>query len=103
MYASCIARIALPACTHFPTPRAPLAPPADGVRIVLKAMGKEPFASGRGATNIETVATDEQVAECRWGYQCSVCLLAGDLLCCEVRGPGGAGCRVGEREECIQR
>jgi hypothetical protein len=58
------------------------------VRIVLKAMGKEPFASGRGTTNIETVATEEQVAECRWGYQCSVCLLAGDLLCCEVRGAG---------------
>jgi len=57
---------------------------ADGVRIVLKAMGREPFASGRGAS-ADTVASEEQVAECRWGYQCSVCLLAGDLLCCEVR------------------
>lgn len=32
-----------------------------------------------------------QVAACRWGYQCSVCLLAGDLLCCEVRPALGRG------------
>ena len=47
-------------------------------------MGKEPFPGGRAST-FETIATDEQIADCRWGYQCSVCLLAGDLLCCEVR------------------
>lgn len=83
----------------FPTlaPTHPLlAPPAlprlaDGVRIVLKAMGREPFASGRGSTAPDTLASEEQVAECRWGYQCSVCLLAGDLLCCEVR----RGCERG--------
>jgi hypothetical protein len=50
-------------------------------------MGKEPFGSGRSST-FDTIASDEQIAECRWGYQCSVCLLAGDLLCCEVRPPG---------------
>ena len=74
------------------------------MRIVLKAMGKEPFASGRSTANIDTVATEEQVAECRWGYQCSVCLLAGDLLCCEVRGAGcrgqGAGGSCGGSEGC---
>jgi hypothetical protein len=58
---------------------------ADGVRIVLKAMGKEPFPGGRSST-FETIASEQQIAECRWGYQCSVCLLAGDLLCCEVGG-----------------
>lgn len=58
---------------------------ADGVKIVLKAMGKTPFAMGRGASSIDVIAAPEQVAACRWGYQCSVCLLAGDLLCCEVR------------------
>lgn len=55
----------------------------EGVRIVLKAMGREQFASARGSTTVDTIASEEQVAECRWGYQCSVCLLAGDLLCCE--------------------
>lgn len=48
-------------------------------------MGKEPFPPARGTGAVDTLASEEQVAECRWGYQCSVCLLAGDLLCCEVR------------------
>ncbi len=65
-----------------------LSPPnsPDGVRIVLKAMGREPFPPARGTGAVDTIASEEQVAACRWGYQCSVCLLAGDLLCCEVRG-----------------
>ncbi|KAK2078741.1 hypothetical protein QBZ16_003581 [Prototheca wickerhamii] len=36
------------------------------------------------------------VADCRWGYQCSVCLLAGDLLCCEHP----SGCNVSAHVEC---
>lgn len=52
-------------------------------------MGKEPFAAARSAAAADAVATDEQVAQCRWGYTCAVCQLAGDLLCCEVRGRGG--------------
>ena len=51
---------------------------------MLKAMGNQPFAMGRHASSIDIMAAPEQVAACRWGYQCSVCLLAGDLLCCEV-------------------
>ena len=51
---------------------------------MLKAMGNQPFAMGRHASSIDIIAAPEQVAACRWGYQCSVCLLAGDLLCCEV-------------------
>lgn len=54
----------------------------DGMRIILKAMGKETFPQGRQST-AEAAAPDEVIAACRWGYQCSVCMLAGDLLCCE--------------------
>ena len=46
-------------------------------------MGKSAFPQGRAAMQADTLAGDEAVASCRWGYQCSVCLLAGDLLCCE--------------------
>jgi hypothetical protein len=57
----------------------------DGVKIVLKGMGKGPLPSARSshAPGMEASVSDEVVAACRWGYQCSVCLLAGDLLCCE--------------------
>lgn len=51
---------------------------------MLKAMGKEPLPSGRNALTLDTVATPEQVKGCKWSYTCSVCQLAGDLLCCEV-------------------
>lgn len=43
------------------TPPTPQTFDADGVRIVLKAMGKTPFAMGRGASSIDVVATPEQV------------------------------------------
>ena len=80
-------------------PTHPLWPTTDGTRIVLKCMGKEPFPPARGAGAVDSVCGEEQVAQCRWGYQCSVCLLAGDLLCCEVRrgaqrGAGRGGWRV---------
>lgn len=56
----------------------------DGVKIVLKGMGKGPLPSARSsAPGTEACVSDDIVASCRWGYQCSVCLLAGDLLCCE--------------------
>jgi len=55
-----------------------------GMRIILKCMGKEPFPPGRHSTaEGAAAATEEDIARCRWGYQCGVCMLAGDLLCCE--------------------
>lgn len=68
----------------------------DGVRVVLKAMGREAFPSGRAAAAMDALAPPELVAECKWGYQCSVCLLAGDLLCCEHP----SGCNVSAHREC---
>lgn len=68
----------------------------DGVRVVLRAMGREPFPSGRAAAAMDAAAPPEVVADCRWGYQCSVCLLAGDLLCCEHP----SGCNVSAHVEC---
>lgn len=68
----------------------------EGVRVVLRAMGRDPFPSGRAAAAMDVSAPPEVVAECRWGYQCSVCLLAGDLLCCEHPG----GCNVSAHVEC---
>lgn len=75
----------IPPALPWPTLH-PCAPhrPADGTRIVLKCMGKDPFPPARGTGAVDTVCGEEQVAQCRWGYQCSVCQLAGDLLCCEV-------------------
>ncbi|KDD71525.1 hypothetical protein H632_c4859p0, partial [Helicosporidium sp. ATCC 50920] len=67
----------------------------DGVKVVLKALGREPFPSGRAAAAMDA-ASPETAAACRWGYQCSVCLLAGDLLCCEH----AQGCNVSVHLEC---
>lgn len=69
----------------------------SGVKIVLKLMGREPFPQGRNATTaMDIMASDEDVAKCRWGYQCSVCLLAGDLICCEHED----GCAVSAHVDC---
>lgn len=59
-------------------------------------MGKAAFPQGRGGGAADALADDEAVASCRWGYQCSVCLLAGDLLCCEHPD----GCGVSVHPEC---
>ncbi|KAH7617532.1 putative Tyrosine-protein kinase BAZ1B [Nannochloris sp. 'desiccata'] len=68
----------------------------DGMRIILKSMGKDPFPPGRQATADGTAATEEDIARCRWGYQCGVCMLAGDLLCCEHPD----GCAVSVHPTC---
>lgn len=68
-----------------------------GVKVVLKLIGREPFPQGRNATTaMDIMAPEEDVAKCRWGYQCSVCLLAGDLICCEHAD----GCAVSVHEDC---
>ena len=59
-------------------------------------MGKEPFPQGRSVSGADGVAPDDAVAACKWSYQCSVCLLAGDLLCCEHPD----GCAVSVHPEC---
>ena len=33
----------------------------DGMRVILKALGKEPFPPARGPGSVDTVATEEQV------------------------------------------
>ena len=69
----------------------------SGVKVVLKLIGREPFPQGRNATTaMDVMAPEEDVAKCRWGYQCSVCLLAGDLICCEHKD----GCAVSVHEDC---
>ena len=45
---------------------------------------------------MDIMAPEEDVAKCRWGYQCSVCLLAGDLICCEHED----GCAVSVHPDC---
>ena len=69
----------------------------SGVKVVLKLIGREPFPQGRNATTaMDIMASEEDAAKCRWGYQCSVCLLAGDLLCCEHKD----GCAVSVHQDC---
>ena len=69
----------------------------SGVKVVLKLIGREPFPQGRNATTaMDIMASDEEISKCRWGYQCSVCLLAGDLICCEHPD----GCAVSVHEDC---
>ena len=67
----------------------------DGMKVILKAMGKEVFPQGRQST-AEAPVADEVIAGCRWGYQCSVCMLAGDLLCCEHPD----GCVISVHPQC---
>lgn len=70
---------------------------ADGVKIVLKLIGKKLFPQGRNATSaMDVIASEEEISKCRWGYQCSVCLLAGDLICCEHVD----GCAVSVHPDC---
>jgi hypothetical protein len=68
----------------------------EGMRIILRCMGKEPFPPGRTSTADGTTASDDVIAQCRWGYQCGVCMLAGDLLCCEHPD----GCAVSVHPAC---
>ena len=67
----------------------------DGMKVILKVMGKHPFPPNQ-KTGGDVVASEEVTAACRWGYQCSVCMLAGDLLCCEH----AAGCPVSVHASC---
>jgi len=69
---------------------------ADGLKIILKAMGKDPFPQGRQSVATDVAAPESDIDACRWGYQCSVCLLAGDLLCCEHPD----GCAVSVHPQC---
>jgi len=55
----------------------------DGVKFVLKAMGREPFPEGRKVLPEHLEANEKMVKECKWGYQCTVCQQTGDLMCCE--------------------
>eukprot|EP00889_Picochlorum_renovo_P007478 jgi/Picre1/34508/NNA_001976.t1 len=68
----------------------------SGVKIVLKLIGREAFPRANATTAMDVMASDEDVAKCRWGYQCSVCLLAGDLICCEHED----GCAVSAHVDC---
>ncbi len=69
----------------------------DGLRVVLKLLGRDPFPPARGAgSEAGAPPSEEAAAACRWSLQCSVCLLAGDLLCCEHPD----ACAVSAHAEC---
>ena len=83
--------------SHHATLPCPLSPAADGMRVILKAMGKEPFPPARGPGSVDTVATEEQ-ARGVWGCVSGV----SDVWCHLAGGRAGAclACQLAQESFC---